>query len=107
MSSAVLSFFKNILPFVKSEAEKVAPEVQAQINALLGEAQSKVAALKANTSVAALRAQMESDIQAVKDTASHHIDLITKFGDAQIAKAQATVPVIQSPTPPGPTAVTS
>lgn len=92
--SKFLAFLKRILPFVKSEKDKVAPEVKAEIDRILAEARSKVVSLKSSGNLAALRKQMEDDIKAVQETAAHHVELIkAKFEkDAAVADVAPNPP---------------
>lgn len=90
----VRGFFAALLPFVQSEAEKVAPEVKAQIDAILKAAQLEANRLKSNNSVATLRAQMQDDIKAVEDTAKHHVALIKADFDQKVAAANAVLPPV-------------
>lgn len=85
---------------VKQDVEKVAPEVQSEINKIMGAAQFQVDELKSRHSVKAILDKATADIQAVTDTAAHHISLIEAERDAQVAKAQAILPALNLPVAP-------
>lgn len=89
---AVLSFLAGLLPFVRSKAADVAPEIQAEVDRILKRAKADVEGVKANNTVADLKKRMDDDILAVKQTAEHHIDLIRKTALASIERASAKLP---------------
>lgn len=106
--SAVGSFLKALFVKAKTEAETVAPEVQAQIDAILKSASSQVAGLKQSSSVASMRKQMEDDVSAVNQTAAHHVSLIKQVFEQNLAKANAVLPSVSAMfgTPTGATGAT-
>lgn len=92
----VLALLARLLPFGKSAAEKVAPEIQRQIDEILKRAHSEVDTIKASKSVAAIKKQLEDDIAAVKDTAAHHVALIEAAAKRAIADAESKLPTVSA-----------
>lgn len=93
---------KSIFSIFKASAEKVAPEIQAEIDRVMAAARAKADDLKAKHSVQAIVDEADASIKAVKDTAAHHILLIEAERDRLVAAANAVLPPIKlSPVPEG------
>lgn len=99
---AFFAWLARALPFVKSAAETVAPEIQREIDKILAEAKSKTDTLKASNSVAAIKKQMEDDVKAVRETAEHHVLLIQQLAQSKIADTRKLLPDVQVYLPPAP-----
>lgn len=94
----ILKALSYVLPFVKTEADKFAPIVRAEIERILAEANTKVEDLKAGNSVADIRAQLEADVKVAEDLAKRTVALLREAAEAKIAKVKE-VAVAPSVTP--------
>lgn len=89
--TAIFAFLKRLLPFAASAKDKVAPEIAAEINRILASAKNQVASIKGEHSADALKARMEDDIKAVRETAEHHVALIKQVAEQRIKEAVTNI----------------
>lgn len=96
---SVSSWLKSLLPvkFV-NEAEKVAPEVQLEIDRLVNGVTAQVAALKASHSVQSVKDKLAADLADFEAFHARHVALLKAEADAKLAAANAILPPLVLPT---------
>lgn len=108
LPAILLAAFKVLSPFAIAEAQRVAPEIEAEINKILADAAARVNALRATHSVAAIKATGAAQVQAVRDTAEHHVALIQAAIADAVQSASNVLPplVLPAATLTGPSGAT-
>lgn len=93
---SVLAFLAKLVPWSRDLAHKVAPEVQAQIDAIRKAADAEVDALTVTHSAKTIQERLSKDITDAQNFAARHIELLKAAAEVELAKAEQKLPNVLS-----------